>query len=180
VVKRSNTCSPADEFVAQFVRPLEGRTLIAGSFVADGKADRRRLYKDVLGVDMRKGFGVDRVLDLEEPLPQDIGQFEHIECLSVLEHSRRPWMLAANLERLLMEGGTLHLSVPFVWRFHDYPSDYFRFTAEGVRVLFPGIRWVALAYASNRLRGDHYLGALDVSGHPFMPRCEVIGFGVRL
>ena len=32
-----------------------------------------------------------------------------------------------------------YLSVPFAWKFHGYPSDYWRFTREGVLKLFPGI-----------------------------------------
>lgn len=179
MAKRSIKLSPVEDFAAQHVSPKQGRTLIAGSFIADGKVDRGAAYQDVLGVDMRPGPGVDLVLNLEDDLPADIGQFAHVECLSVLEHSQRPWMLAANLERLLEPGGTIHLSAPFVWRFHDYPSDFFRYTAEGVRSLFPGITWHALAYASNKLRQDHFLKSVEIAGHPYMPRCEVIGFGEK-
>jgi hypothetical protein len=31
----------------------------------------------------------------------------------------------------------LYLSVPFAWKFHGYPSDYWRFTHAGVKKLFP-------------------------------------------
>jgi hypothetical protein len=161
------------------VRPRRGRTLLVGSFVADGKSDRRELYKKAIGVDMRPGPGVDRVLNLEDPLPADLGTFAHIECLSVLEHSRRPWLLAENLQQLMEPGATLYLSVPFVWRFHSYPNDYWRFTAEGVRELFPRIRWSSLLYASNTLRPDHYLRACQEERYPYLPRCEILGFGFR-
>lgn len=174
-----NACLPADLFVRRYVRPRAGRTLIVGAFVTDGKADRRALYEEAVGVDMRPGPGVDLVLNLEDGLPEDLGVFDHVECCSVLEHSRRPWLLAANVERLMAPGATLHLQVPFVWRFHDYPSDYWRFTAEGVRELFPGIHWEALMYAGDRLREDTYLKARDFNGVPHLPRTEVCGFGVR-
>jgi SAM-dependent methyltransferase len=160
-------------------KPRDGRTLVVGSFIADGKTDRRKLYLDAVGVDMRSGPGVDRVLNLEGTLPKDLGKFDHIECLSVLEHSRQPWLLAANLQRLLVKGGTLYLSVPFVWRFHDYGGDYFRFTMDGVRLLFQEIDWTSLAYASDRLRPDPFLKGVEILKHPFLPRCEVLGFGVR-
>ena len=29
--------------------------------------------------------------------------------------------------------------VPFAWKFHGYPSDYWRFTHEGIKQLFPNI-----------------------------------------
>jgi len=43
--------------------------------------------------------------------------------------------------RLLKPGGKVVLSVPFAWKFHGYPSDYWRFTREGVKKLFPRIDW---------------------------------------
>jgi hypothetical protein len=171
-----------DDFEKRYVRPREGRTLIVGSRLYSGKEDRRQRFARAVGVDMQAGDGVDRVVNLEDDLPDDIGKFAHIECMSVLEHSRRPWLLAANLQRLLKRRGSIFLTVPFVWRFHAYDSDYYRFTAEGVRVLFPDVEWHALMYASNRLRPDEYLKAEEIGpeGHPFLPRCEVAGFGVKV
>lgn len=179
MVKPSKPFCAVDKFEQRFVKPFTGRTLIVGSFVTEGKEDRRKHYTDAVGIDMRPGPGVDRVLNLEDPLPADIGRFAHIECCSVMEHSRRPWLLAANVEQMLDPGGTLYVLVPFVWRFHDYPSDYWRMTAEAVRSLFPAIDWTALMYASDRLRDDHFLSAKNLDGHAFLPRCEVVGFGVK-
>lgn len=138
------------------------------------KEDRRGRYADVLGVDMLEGPGVDRVLDLEEELPRDLGQFDHIECMSVLEHSRRPWLLAANLERLMRSGASIFVSVPFVWRLHGFPSDYWRMTPEAVRSLFPAVHWVALEFSGGDKiprvhRGDMY----------YLRRTETLGFGRR-
>jgi hypothetical protein len=39
----------------------------------------------------------------------------------------------------LNKNGVLYVSVPFSWKFHAYPSDYWRFTPEGIRILFPKI-----------------------------------------
>jgi hypothetical protein len=168
------------EFEDRYVRPRAGRTLIVGSQVYGEKEDRRARYADAVGVDMLAGPGVDRVVDLEDPLPPDLGTFAHIECMSVMEHSRRPWLLAANLLAAMEPDATLYLTVPFVWRYHSYPGDFFRFTADGVRSLFPGIEWRRLMYASDKLREDHFL-KVDEKGetHPKLPRCEVVGFGVR-
>lgn len=171
--------SPVAKFEARYVRPRDGRALIVGSRLFSHREDRRGRYRDALGVDMSPGDGVDLVLDLEEPLPAELGTFSHVDCLSVLEHSRRPWLLAANLERLLQRDGTLYVSVPWVWRFHAYPADYWRMNDQAVRALFPAIQWDAIRYASDRLRRDHYLKAAEISGHPFLPRCEVHAFGVR-
>jgi hypothetical protein len=169
--------SSLEVFEAKHVRPREGSTLIVGSQVYSGKTDRRLRFSDVVGVDMLDGPGVDRVLDLEEDLPDDIGTFAHVECMSVLEHSRRPWLMAANLERLMEPGATIFLSVPFCWRLHAYPNDYWRISPEGVRSLFPGIEWSALMLASNKLRDGDTISSTTVNGHPYMARTETAGFG---
>jgi hypothetical protein len=169
----------AAEFERLHVRPLAGPTLIVGSKINKTREDRRLLYPDgsAIGVDMQAGPGVDVVLDLEEPL-HAFGPFAHVECISVLEHSRRPWILAENLQHLMRPGSTIHVGVPFIWREHAYPSDYFRFTTHGVRLLFPRIRWAALTYGNDRLDADMTLmGERRADGFRTFLRTEVYGFG---
>lgn len=168
-----------EAFQEQYVRPTAGRTLIVGSHIYVGKEDRRGRYADVLGVDMIEGPGVDRVLDLEGDLPADLGRFAHVECMSVLEHSRRPWLLAANVERLMEPGGTLFVAVPFVWRVHGYPDDYWRFTASGVRELFPNIEWQRIEYAHQALTDGDHVPCVKLKEWPYHMRSEVCGFGTR-
>lgn len=171
--------TPSAKFERKFCRPKSGRTLIVGSHVYKGREDRRLLYPDVVGLDMVAGLGVDWAIDLEEPLPAGIGLFNHVECRSVLEHSRRPWLLAGNVERLMVPGATLDIAAPFVWRLHQYPGDFWRFTVEGVRLLFPGIEWLALRYVTERRierPGTATQGTIQ-DGQTFFARSEVLGFG---
>lgn len=167
----------ASVFERKFVMPAIGRTLVAGSYVVDAKEDRRLRYPDAIGADMRAGPGVDLVLDLE--LEFDIGRFAHIDCLSVLEHSRRPWLLAENLERALLPGGTLFVAAPFVWRVHNYPSDYFRFTIHGMMSLFKSIRWEATGY-DNGQSVVNKPSSMKLGAIPFLSRCEACLFGVKV
>lgn len=141
-------------FKKKFVRPVSGRVLIAGSKVHPGRDDDRAEFDDVVGVDMEDGEGVDIVRDLETPLPASAGTFSHIVCGSVLEHSRRPWLLAANLQGVLEPGGSIYVDAPTVWRFHGYPNDYWRFTHAGIEALFPLIDWREMRYcdAKGRMR----------------------------
>jgi len=171
--------SPQEEFEERCA-PALGRTLIAGSFVVEGKPDRRKLYSNVVGVDMQPGPGVDLVRDLEET-GDELGVFDHIECLSVLEHSRRPWILAANLEHMLRPGGTIFVAIPWVWRRHSYPSDYFRVLPDGIPMLFPRVRWEQLAYGADRLyKPSEKIPVVKKGSHPYLARAESFGFGVRL
>ena len=156
--------------------PRSGRTLIVGSKLYDGVEDRRRLYHDAVGVDMEEGDGVDILHNMEDaPLSE---RFAHVECISVLEHSPRPWLAARNIEESMQIGGTLWLSVPFIWRVHAYPSDYWRFTIEAVRSIFTRIEWAGLEYCSDGLivkrpRRINHEGLL------FLGKTEIIGVGVR-
>lgn len=173
--------SALDEFEKTLVHPKAGRTLIVGSQVYGTKEDRRGRYQNVVGADMQPGPGVDLVIDLEEPLPDGLGLFDHIECMSVLEHSRRPWLLAANIERLLAPGGTLFVSVPFVWRFHGYPNDYFRVSCEGIRALFRNIDWAELRYAHEELTEKAKIPReVRPNGHWYLARTEACGFGRKM
>lgn len=175
----------AEVFVQRHVRPRAGRTLIVGSKVYAGREDRRKAYPDALGVDMLSGEGVDIQADLCERgldvVARLRGTFAHVECCSVMEHATRPWVMASNLQRLLMPGGTLHLSVPFVWRVHAYPSDYWRFTDEAVKLLFPEISWKSLLYGDDVLHDKAHARAFRQPDFPLplFARTEVFGFGVR-
>lgn len=166
------------EFERLYVQPRPGRTLIVGSKVYEGRQDRRALFADAVGVDMLPGEGVDVVANLEDPQPA-LGLFDHIECCSVLEHSQRPWALAAVLQALLVPGGTLFVAAPFVWRVHGYPQDYWRFTADGIRLLFPQVEFQALQFAGPSLWGPKDKPPIHRRPYPFLPRCEIAGFGVK-
>lgn len=170
---------PFEEFCKRYATPRPGRTLIVGSKLYEGHTDRRAAFSDAIGVDMLPGAGVDVVANLEEPLPNGLGNFDHIECCSVLEHARRPWKLAANLQRMLNPLGSLLISAPMVWRIHGYPDDYFRFTPNGVRSLFDRVGWVKICIASDRLKQNDLVPSVEVEGHPYFARAEVVGFGVK-
>jgi hypothetical protein len=167
------TIVTTDDFEKYFVKPKDGRTLIVGSHVYATRTDRRLKYASAVGVDMIAGPGVDEVLNLEETLPSHLGEFTHIDCVSVLEHAQRPWLIAENLERLLVQAGTLFLQVPFVWRVHAYPSDFWRFTVECIKLLFPQIQWTSLQFVPPKVDSQTF------NGVPYFRRTQVCGFGVR-
>lgn len=106
-----------------------------------------------VGVDLHAGRGVDVVCDFTNPLEVSTlgGGFRTAICLSVMEHCAHPFLMAENLTCVLVPGAVLFLCVPFIWRPHEFPNDYWRFTPAAVRVLFPGFIVVeALSYCTTK------------------------------
>lgn len=164
-------------FQSKWIGLAQGRTLVVGSKCYD-KPDRRKLYRRAVGIDLEGGEGVDFIHDLEEPLPKSLGRFDHVDCFSVMEHCKRPWLMAQNIEQALRMDGTLLLSVPFVWRVHQYPGDYWRMTMEALPILFPSIRWIARGYAVGDKVRKLVPGRDDEYGK-WLQRAETVGVGVK-
>ncbi|HEV3011618.1 MAG TPA: class I SAM-dependent methyltransferase [Burkholderiales bacterium] len=139
-------------FLTRSMPRTDGPVLEVGSRDYGNTENFRDVYaqNEYVGVDLSAGKNVDRVIDLVAgvgELPE--GHFALAICCSVLEHVRRPWDMAGNLTRLLRPGGAIYIAVPWVWRYHAYPDDYFRFSWRGIAELFPGIAWTRLAYSTN-------------------------------
>jgi SAM-dependent methyltransferase len=71
-------------------------------------------------------------------LPFDVARFDTVLCNQVLEHVFNPEQFVAEMGRVLVPGGRLILSVPFVWDEHEQPWDYARYTSFGLRALLEG------------------------------------------
>jgi SAM-dependent methyltransferase len=65
------------------------------------------------------------------PLGDD--SFDTVLCVQVLEHTPKPQVLLNEIARVLRPGGLLIISVPFSFRLHEEPHDYFRYTPHGLR-----------------------------------------------
>lgn len=68
-------------------------------------------------------------------LPFKSGSLDIIYGIAVLEHVKKPWIVADEITRVLRVGGHVVLEIPFLNVIHD-SHDYFRFTDEGIRSLF--------------------------------------------
>jgi len=73
--------------------------------------------------EMGKKFGVKSLrVDLREPQPELVGQFDLISCLSVIEHVDQDTKAALNLAKCLRPGGVLVLSTDFFTTYLEYPD----------------------------------------------------------
>jgi len=137
------------KYIEKFKEQFEGPFLEVGSKDYGSTQDLRCLFTHkhkYVGIDMEEGKGVDIVLDLTEDFQKIdnlLGgkRFGTIFCLSVLEHCEKPFKMAENMTSLLKEDGQIVISAPFSWKIHGYPNDYWRFTPEGIKKLFPRIEF---------------------------------------
>jgi SAM-dependent methyltransferase len=99
-------------------------------------ADLRPYFinKEYVGCDMRKGPGVDRILDLHNiDLPSNsVGT---VLILDTIEHVEFPRKAINEIHRILNENGILVLSSVMNFPIHAFPDDYWRFTPQAFKSL---------------------------------------------
>ena len=138
-------------YLKRLLPTLSGPVLEIGSKDYGNTSSFRDFYvtNEYIGIDLEPGKGVDKVGDLTQDcagLPEDY--FALAICCSVLEHTRKPWIMAENITKLVKTGSWLYIAVPWVWRYHPYPDDYFRFSHTGIKSLFPAFDWNDVYYAT--------------------------------
>ena len=141
------------DFMLKYGPYTDSRVLLIGSshpFTEDMRKAGKP--KELVCLDMQPHKCTDIVHNLNEPI--EIEPFDVIWCFSVLEHCDKPWLVAPNITSVLKPGGLILISVPFWWRVHGYPSDYWRFTPAAVRVLFPDDQYEWLEEATHPPKMD--------------------------
>lgn len=107
----------------------------AGKALNIGSGPRKYRNFDVMNIDIDLYPGVDMIADAGTvPLPD--GSVARIVSDNVLEHVATPQRAVAEMRRLLEPGGLAYISTPFLYPFHSSPSDYQRWTKQGLLELF--------------------------------------------
>lgn len=99
-------------------------------------------------------------------LPFADASFDAVLCLEVLEHVRDHLAAMNQVGRVLKPGGTLLLSMPFMYPVHDAPHDYQRLTEFGLRrdLSDAGFRIVRFAKVGHAVRAAGLLMCLSLVG----------------
>jgi SAM-dependent methyltransferase len=101
-----------------------------------GNAPFYLVYKDLVSENIcvdwpntgHKNQYLDVECDLNQPLPFSTDEFDTIVISEVLEHIANPELIWKEMARILKPGGKILLSVPFLYKIHEAPYDYFRYT----------------------------------------------------
>lgn len=118
-----------------------GPVLEVGSLNINGTIRDLFPQEGYVGIDMREGPGVDFVMNThdsrlvrESLLVRE--SFQSVVCCEMLEHDDAFWETLSEMYRVLVRGGLLFITTRNIgYGRHDYPSDYWRFTADGLRAV---------------------------------------------
>jgi SAM-dependent methyltransferase len=76
---------------------------------------------------------LDIACNLNEPLPFSDATFDTIILSEVMEHIAEPELVWSELARILKPKGHVIISVPFLYKVHEAPHDYYRYTEFALR-----------------------------------------------
>ena len=88
-----------------------------------------------INVDLSPFYGVDIVAHAGR-LPFSDGSCDRVACLALLEHVPDPEEVVRESYRVVKPDGLVEAVVPFCHPYHPYPSDFSRFSREGLASLF--------------------------------------------
>jgi len=74
-------------------------------------------------------------IDLEQSFPLSDARFDHVILIHVLEHLLDGRRCLGECARITRPGGQLTAAVPFLYRVHPDPNDYFRYTEAALRAM---------------------------------------------
>lgn len=112
--------------LAPYRKYCQGIVLNAGSGQRQIQLGTRDLNFDIVPSNQP-----DVIADLHA-LPLKDDAVDTIVSIAVLEHTRYPWVVAAEFFRVLRPGGYGVIAVPFLQPQHACPHDYVRFTERGL------------------------------------------------
>lgn len=101
----------------------------------------------VANIDIYPFKGVDIVADASE-LPFRNDSVDMVISEVTLEHVAAAFKAIEEITRIVKPGGYVYVAVPFVFPFHPSPSDYYRWTPEGIKESFKEFRPLVLGIRS--------------------------------
>ena len=102
--------------------------------ILDLGSDTRKLTKHTINLDIHIFSNVN-VVGNGHLLPFKNQTFDVVICQAVLEHVRQPSVVIKEIQRVLRLNGTIYVEIPFLQGYHADPTDYYRFTIQGIEEL---------------------------------------------
>ena len=84
-----------------------------------------------INLDIAPFYGVEVVANACR-IPFSDNSCDRVACLALLEHVDDPRGVVTEIHRVLKPGGVVDAVVPFCHPYHPFPSDFHRFSKEGL------------------------------------------------
>jgi SAM-dependent methyltransferase len=107
-----------------------------GLYMDIGCGFRDIVYSNCLYLEVYPSVTADLIVDPTCTYPIRSNSLDGIGCFAVLEHTRKPWLVVQEMQRMLKPGGQAFIDWPFLQPVHGYPSHFFNATREGLRSIF--------------------------------------------
>jgi SAM-dependent methyltransferase len=150
------------ELFAKFAKFNKGKILeIRASGEVDSNHDTIKnnfINFEYTHTDVIKNPNIDTVLwDFESKSPFEKNYFEIIYSNQSLEHTRKPWIVCEEITRIAKPNGLVYIRVPWSWRYHPAPIDYWRFSPECLIDMLSGLQVIECNfdkfYRRNNMKG---------------------------
>jgi len=115
---------------------LEGRVLDVGCGEKPYSAWLDPHKTELVGIDISAKTKADLVVNPNKAWPLEDSSFDAILCTQVLEHVTDADSVLKEIARVLKPSGLIVVTVPFIYNVHGGPSDYRRFSQQGICQLF--------------------------------------------
>jgi SAM-dependent methyltransferase len=135
--------------------------------VVKGGQSKRSLFPDCsyVGFDYYSDANTDVVGDAHELSKFFDKEFDAVFSLAVFEHFAMPWVVAAEINKVLKVGGLTFHSTHFAFPVHERPWDFWRYTDQALRILFsPPLGFEVIRCAYDK----------PARMHPDIPRDELM------
>ena len=172
--------TPANRTGSKSSLPACARNPICGSSSSEpnGSMARRSTIRrglahpssQYIGTDFAAGDDVDVVADAH--CLADIFRARHFDLVlscSIYEHLARPWIVTNEIAKILRPGGWLFIQTHHSFPLHAYPNDYFRFSADGLKVFVEDAGLAVLSFGHSfpaRIFSDRLSGLGEPAGFP--------------
>ena len=114
-------------------------------------------------INIDEEYNPDYVMDATQMTFPD-NSFDVVIAISVMEHVSNPELFLSEVYRVLKKGGYLIIQTPFLVKVHAFPSDFWRYTEEGLNIKLQeqGFEDILTNSWGNKYAAKQYL---DDNGH---------------
>lgn len=128
-----------------------GEVLDVGSSI--GPYQKLLTHNSWIKMDIDEVEGLDVNADAHRlPFPDSI--FDSVLLIEVIGHCRDPKSVVDDIFRVLKPGGMLILSTRFIYFYHPYPKDYYRFTQDSLSALCRSFSDIKIFPHGNRIQSS--------------------------